>query len=151
MTKNSILNIQVCKIYFALIDNVQSIVDGDDRFHKVITFNEGKDWEEIYSTPGSIEFTENPKDNEAGNLIEQMIKFSFPGEDDLNLKDLDAVINRPVIVKVEYSSALMKLIGAIENPAKIARAIQQTAKSSGSTMEISCLAPVNARWITVPD
>ena len=78
--KNSNLIPAICEINWALLDDVDSITATPDRFHRQIAFKCGKNWQEIYFTPGSIEFTEKSKDTDAGELIEQSLKFMFPGE-----------------------------------------------------------------------
>jgi len=145
--KNSNLTPAVCKILFALIDDVQEI-SSPDRFHRVVTFLSGKSWQEIYLTPGTFEFSEKSKDNDAGDLIEQSLKFIFPGEDESNLSDLDAVIGRPVLVKIQYHTGGSKLMGDMLNGAKLSQINQVSAKSTGSQLEFSCMASYRACWIT---
>jgi hypothetical protein len=151
IAKNSNLTPAVCNIYYVPVEDVTSIESGTDRFHKVVTFKSQKDWIGIYSTPGSTEFTEKPKENDAGDLFEQLIKFSFPGEDDGNMASIDAVINHPVLVKIELSCGNSKLIGAMDNPAKLSQSMQISSKSAGLQLEFLCMSPVRACWITIPD
>ena len=146
--KNSDLIPLVCKIYFAPLDNIDSITPVTDRFHRQVTFKEALTWQEIYLTPGTAEFTEKPKENDAGELIEQSLKFIFPGEDDSNLSDLDTILGRPGLVKIEYSTGGKKLLGDLENGAKLSQLLQISLKQTGSQLEFTCMASYRACWIT---
>jgi len=148
LTKNSNLIPTVCNIYFAPLDDIDTITPVTDRFHRQITFKEALSWQEIYFTPGTAEFTEKPKENDAGELIEQLLKFSLPGEDDSNLADLDGILGRPVLVKIEYSSGGKKLLGDLGNGAKLSQLLQISVKQTGSQLEFSCMATYRACWIT---
>jgi len=146
--KNTLLIPSVCKISFAPFDDVDTISSAPDRFHRHIDFKSEKAWQEIYFTPGTAEFNEKAKDTDAGELIEQSLKFIFPGEDETNLSDLDAITGRPVLVKIEFATGSAKLLGEFGNGAKLSRVSQVSTKSTGSQLEFSCLATYRACWIT---
>ncbi len=148
ISKNSNLTPAVCKIFFSLQEDIDAISSIPDRFHRHVDFKSGKTWSEIYFTPGSAEFTEKPKDNDAGELIEQSLKFIFPGEDDTNLADLDAIRARPVLVSIQYSDGESKLMGDLANGAKITQVSQVSSKATGAQIEFYCLTPDRACWIT---
>ncbi len=146
--KNTTLIPTVCKIYFAPLTDIDAIANSSDRFHRSVTFETGKAWQEIYLTPGSAEFIEKPKDAEAGELIEQSLRFLFPGDGDGNLTSLDAILNRPSLVKIQFHDSTAKLMGDIGNGAKLTQLLQFSAKGSGSTLEFSCMAIYRACWLT---
>ena len=146
--KNSNLIPSVCKIFFALLSDIDTIITTPDRFHRYIVFKSGKSWQQIYLSPGSAELLERSKDTDAGELIEQSLKFTFPGEDELNLAALDAVLNHPAIVKVEYSTGPAKLLGDQSNGAKLSQINQVSSKGAGSDLQFACLATNRACWIT---
>lgn len=157
IAKNSNLIPSVCKIFFALLDNVDSITLAADRFHRNIVFKDNPlahtppsphTWQQIYFTVGTAEFTEKPKESDAGELIEQSIKFIFPGDDDTNLLSLDAIIGRPVMVKIEFSGEVSKLMGDLDNGAKLSQIYQISSKGTGSQLEFSCMATYRACWIS---
>jgi hypothetical protein len=147
-TRNSNLLPLICSIDWAPVDHVDSISQGADRFHKSVSFVQGKNWDRVYHTPGSIEFTEKEKDHDGGTLIEQSCKFAFPGEDESNPADFDSMIGVPAIVRIGFSSGLFKIMGDKENPAKLSRILQHGVKSSGSQLEISCTASGRCCWIS---
>ncbi len=149
VNKNSNLIPLVCKIYFALQQDVDSISLVPDRFHRLITFKGGKIWNEIYFTPATAEFSEKPKDTEAGQLIEQSLKFIFPGEDDLNLASFDAIIGRPVLVRIQFSTGESKLIGDIGNGSKLSQVTQVSSKATGSQFEFTCTATYRSCWLSL--
>lgn len=146
--KNSNLTPAVCRISFAPLVDIDSISASADRFSRNVSFKSGKTWQDIYFTPGTAEFSEKSKDTEAGDLFEQSLKFIFPGEDEYNLASLDLVLGRPALVRIEYSSGMSKLLGAIDNGAKLSQVTQISSKVSGSQMEFTCLAAARSCWIT---
>ncbi len=148
IAKNSNLIPTICKIFFAPISDIYSISIVTDRFHRLVTFKNSKAWQEVYFTPGSADFTEKPKDTDPGELIEQSLKFMFPGEDDTNLVALDAILGRPGLVKIEYTGDVSKLMGDLENGAKITQNYQISAKGTGSQLEASCMATYRACWVS---
>jgi hypothetical protein len=146
--KNSNLTPAVCEIFVAHLNDVDSISTSPDRFHRHVSFNIGKNWQEIYFTPGTAELSEKSKDTDSGELIEQSLKFIFPGEDESNLAALDLIAGRPVLVKVQYSIGLSKLIGDLDNGSKLSQNTQVSNKISGSQLEFTCLATYRSCWIT---
>lgn len=148
IAKNSNLIPSICKIFFAPLDDLDAISSSPDRFHRYIYFKTGKSWQPIYFTPGSAEFVEKPKDNDSGELIEQSLKFIFPGEDSGNLASLDAILNRPSVVKLQYPYGTSKLLGDLGNGAKLSQILQVSSKAYGSQLEFSCMATYRACWIS---
>ena len=146
--RNTNLIPSVCKIFFAPLSDINAISSTTDRFHRYVEFVDGKSWQQMYFTQGTAEFSEKSKDTESGEIIEQSLKFIFPGEDENNLASLDAIVGRPLAVKIQYSSGLMKLMGDVGNGVKLAQVNQISAKASGSQMEFSCMAAIRACWIT---
>lgn len=152
--KNLNLTPAVCRIFFAPVDDVNSISPIPDRFHRHLAFKyripepTELSWKEIYFTAGTAEFNEKSKDTDSGELIEQSLKFIFPGEDEANLAALDLIAGRPVLVKVQYSAGMSKLIGDLDNGAKLSQVIQISNKISGSQLEFTCLATYRSCWIT---
>jgi hypothetical protein len=146
--KNSNLLPAVCKIFFAPLEDVESILTSPDRFHRFIYWKDGKSWQGIYLTPGSAEFNEKPKDTDAGELIEQSLKFLFPGDDESSSSALDLVLGRPVLVKIEYTTGGSKLLGQIGNGAKLTQTGQISSKAAGSQLEFTCSATYRACWIS---
>lgn len=148
IAKNTNLTPSICKIFFSPLEDIDTISSSPDRFHRFMYFETGKDWQEIYFTPGTAEFVEKPKDNDSGELIEQSLKFIFPGEDSGNLASLDAILNRPAVVKLQYPDGTSKLLGEIGNGAKLSQILQVSSKASGSQMEFFCMATYRACWIS---
>ena len=148
MNKNSNLVPAVCGISCAPLDDVDAITSTPDRFHRHVGLKTGKSWEHIYFTPGTAEFTEKPKDTEAGELIEQSLKCIFPGDDDANLAAFDLISARPLLVIVQFNTGDGKIMGDLGNGAKLAQTSQFSAKGSGSQLEFSCMATYRACRVT---
>ena len=143
ITKNSNLVLSMCRIFVAPAADVATIIS-PGQYSRLVNFKSGKSWQEIYFTPGTAEFCEKPKENDAGELIDQSLKFTVPGEDPANLPAFEALQGRPLLVKMEISSGVSKLMGETENGAKLSRLFQIAQKASGSQVEISCLATIRA-------
>ena len=109
--KNSNLVPAVCTISCVQLDDVDAITSTPDRFHRHVDLKTGKSWEQVYFTPGTAEFSEKPKDTDAGELIEQSLKCIFPGEDDTNLAAFDAIAARPLLVVIHFNTGESKIMG----------------------------------------
>ena len=118
-TKNENLASEICKIYYEFIRNVDSIDDGSDQYHKTITFKSGGAWNEIKFTAGSATMNQQGSHDSPGKIYDQSITASIPGEDDDSISDISAIADQPVLIKVVYTSGQEKLIGNLDNPAKI--------------------------------
>lgn len=138
--KNSKTILTICRLYVAPIVDVSSFNDGSNRFCKTITFKSGKDWLEIYLTPGSAQFTEKEKEEEAGNLVEQSLKFTFPGEDTDTTSLLAQLERQQLIVLMSIDGNFPKVFGSLENGARLKRSSQIILKGSTTECEIICSA-----------
>jgi hypothetical protein len=137
----------ICKLFYVYKEEIASMSFGSDVFHLNIVLRSGYDWKEIYFTPGSSEFTEVQKEEDAGQTYQQKIRFLFPGEDDGNSSDIDPVINRPVVIRLDYSNGAMKIIGSISNPARINKSQKTDSKYSGCELSGYCTDIVQALWL----
>jgi hypothetical protein len=147
MTKNTNLAITITEIFYTYPDVPISITNHGDRFHKDILYDDTKTlWTRVYATPGSASFEEKEKENDAGVLYEQKLKFTYPGEDNSDTEFFDAV-RRPVIVKITFNKGLAKMFGCADNPAKFERLLKTSAKDSVSECTFTCLSPEPAWWI----
>ncbi|MEI7723460.1 MAG: hypothetical protein WCK09_00290 [Bacteroidota bacterium] len=145
--KNSNLIPSVCKISVVPVSEVSYLGNTTDRFHKSIDFSGSIGWTGIYFTPGTAEFVEKPKDTDAGDLLEQSLKFIFPGEDDANVSALDALVGPPVLVKIEYTTGAAKIMGDMVNGAKLSLTNQVASKGAGYQFEFTCSATYRACWL----
>ena len=144
--KNSNLLISVCRIFFVSLDDVSNVLMVPDRFHRTVILKSGTQWQEIYFTAGTAEFTEKSKVTDAGELIDQSLKFIFPGEDESNLLNMDSILGPPVIVKIGMPLGY-KIIGDINCGAKLQQNYQISAKSTGSQFEFTCTATYRSCWL----
>lgn len=147
-SKNSNLAVTITRIFYTYPDVPISIKNHGNRFKKDIGYDNTKTlWTEIYTTPGSASFEEKEKENDAGILYEQKLKFVYPGESDTDTSSFD-LVRRPVIVKIMFNEGLPKMFGCAANPAKIERLLKTSAKDSGSECTFSCLSSEPAWWIS---
>ena len=136
--------ISVCRLFITPVEDVSAFTEGTDRFQRSITFKQGKSWKEIYFPPGSALFKEKEKEENAGVLIEQSLKFTFPGEDNDHSSLIAEVSGRGLIVLMNVSQGLPRVFGSPENGAILKRNMEISSKISGSEYEITCLAQDSA-------
>lgn len=146
IVKNSNLAVIITRIFYTYPDVPIRILNHGDRFHKDIEYDNTKTlWTEVYVTPGTASFEEKEKENDAGVLYEQKLKFIYPGESDTDSLSF-AMVRRPVIVKIMFNAGLPKMFGCEENPAKFERLLKTSSKDSGSECMFSCLSSEPA-WL----
>lgn len=124
-----------------------SVTSSPDKYHKVIFLGENISFNKIYFTPGTAKFTEKEKDEDAGTIYEQEVKFIFPGDDDDTNSLLDILRNRPLLIKITFDNLKRKLIGIPENPAKFQRVQQINDKNSSHEITFTCKANEQAWFI----
>ncbi len=111
VTKNKNLAQNILSIFYAIPESVESELVGSTSYHRKIIFKEGYDWEEIPFSPKSGKFTEKTSSKAAGVLYKPTLNAFYPGEDESDLALFAKITNRPVLIKLVYSSAQCKLIG----------------------------------------
>jgi hypothetical protein len=124
-----------------------AIRQGADAFHKLIILPLGASFTPLYFTPGTGEFVEKMKSEDAGIVFEQTLKCSVPGEDDTSLAFKDAISDRPLLLRITFQNGTKKLMGLPENPARITDTTQFSAKVSASEFTFTCNAQARAWWI----
>jgi hypothetical protein len=137
----------ICKLRYLFINEIRQMDYSCDQFHKWVYLIGSASWREIYFTPGSAEFTEVQKQETAGLLFNQTLRFFFPGEDDGNTASFDALISRPVVFGIEYSNQKIKLLGSVDRPARLFKSFKTDSK--GSTCEFTAICQDNkqAFWL----
>jgi len=146
--KNENLVPLICRIFFSSIE-VATLGEGIDRFHKKVSFSEGNLWKEIYFTKGSADFTEKDKIEDPGMIIEQNLKFVYPGEDEDNQQHLEALIH-PMIILFQLTSGLFKVFGSNDVPVRALLSRQAAQKNTGTEINLSCNSQEAAWWHDLP-
>ena len=152
--KNSNLAEVITSIGYLYPTVPSSIIDGTDKYHKQIYVAEFVTFNNIYFTAGTAKFSESDKDDPAGVFIEQELKCIVPGEDDDTLSLMDALRAQPLILCIEFMNGTKKLMGHIDNPAKLTRKQQITDKLNATELTFYCGALESAWWISyigIPD
>lgn len=115
-SKNKNLAQNILSIFYAIPETVESELVGSTFYHRKITFKNGFDWEEIPFSPKSGKFTEKPSGKSAGTLYKQTLDAFYPGEDEEDLELFTKITNRPILIKLVYTSSQCKLIGNLSGP-----------------------------------
>ncbi len=98
---NDLVNV-IIGIFYMYTDVPISIYSSPDKFHKVIT------WLKMFHSMKSISLRdqrnllEKEKEEDAGTLFEQELRFMFPGNDDDTSSLLDQVRGRPLLIKDSF-------------------------------------------------
>lgn len=145
LTKNKYLAPIITRVYYQFIYNIVSVNPGSTDNHKTVLFQAGQNWLEIYKVPKDVNFDEPIKRTDAGNLYEQKLQLSFPGDDESNLADFNNLEHRPLIVKFEYDNSKSKLIGEVNNP--VTASISYSTSRGGSVITFECDSRNRAFWI----
>jgi hypothetical protein len=117
-----------------------------DLFHKAITLTNSGSWRTLYFSPGTAEFSEVQKIEDAGSLFTQTLRFVFPGEDDSNSSSFDFFLRRPLVTLIQYSSGVIKIIGSQERPGFMLKSQKTDSKTNGCEFTITCTDIEQACW-----
>lgn len=117
--KNENLANRICSVYIALCSNISNVAEGySGQYFRSVVFLTGS-WNEIYFTKGTASYEEPAKDSASGILYNQALKIFFPGSDPDNMEEFEAYIGKPIVVKFKYNNGKEKIIGDLDNPAKM--------------------------------
>lgn len=138
----------ISKIFYGLISSVDKItLHNNDRFTKNIILLEKETFPEVYFTAVSAVFEEKDKQEDAGLLYEQTLKFNFPGEDPDNSSVIDAIRNRQLMIVFQYEDGAMKFFGSPDNGARFAKSTKIDGKISSSEFSFTCTSQEPAWWL----
>lgn len=146
LPKNQYLAQTIVKLFYAFAYEIDTITDGSTNKSKVVTFNTGKDWKEIYFTPASANYSEPGKETDAGTMYEQKLTAFHPGEDAENPYDFEYFIARPLVLKIVYSSGQMKLLGNKTNYVELSDNFNVSGKT-GRTLDFIIQDYQKAFWL----
>ena len=148
--KNNNLLPQICKLFYCIPDDVKSIErdQSNDEFHVNLKFKTGRNWTEIYFTSGSIDYQSQEKEDPAGIVSEQVLKFIVPGEDETSEESLKIFRQQSVIIRMEYVTGKSKLVGDLLHFPSVLKKVSFSSKMTGSEMNVSLVSTDPAPWIT---
>ncbi len=112
--KNKSFNLQVCKIEFAEISDIESL--NCNTHLMVIVWKQGKSWHQFYFTPGKCTFSSDQVNDAAGPYFNNKVTIQFPGEDLSTISDIDNFENKRFILKITLNSGDFKIIGDFDSP-----------------------------------
>lgn len=100
-------------IYYIFTEDVASITE-HDKDTKIVTLKQGKAWNLINTTIGTIDLQEPPELSRAGTIHSSTLNASCPGHDDNTPGDIAAISGRKALIRIDYKSGMKKLIGDLE-------------------------------------
>lgn len=116
-------------IYYSFPENIESITD-QDKNTKAVSFKEGKDWNLINTTIGTIDFQSIPEKTRAGTIHNNNLNASCPGHEENTPDDIAAFSGRKVVFRIDYKSGFKKLIGNLDKaPDPIIETLSNTTTS----------------------
>lgn len=116
--KNQNLIPIITKVHYQFAENISSINTGSSKNTRQIVFNPDQDWEQIEISPASVKFQEPMSSTNAGPMYKQSLNFTLQGEDTGTIDDYDQLIGRRIILRLEYNTGLLKIVGSLDNPAR---------------------------------
>ena len=116
MDKIHTIPLNICKLYFTDVQNIATFKKGSTAAHRKLQFKSNYTWEELYFSKSNYDFTENQERLEPGVLNKQNLLLSYPGEDVSCRYDFLRLSNIKTIVRMDYGTGLMKLLGTLDNP-----------------------------------
>lgn len=130
--KNTNLAQVIAKIYYAFTYEIASVNAGSSDFHKTVTFKSGYNWKLIFFTSGSADLKETPNKSDAGIAYKQKLNLFFPGEDESNTQLFNDLNQKPLVLKIVYSSGQIKLMGSLLSPAELNEELSVSKKTGHS-------------------
>jgi hypothetical protein len=137
--KNTSRHPVICNIQFAFTEDVASCFTHTDGYSKIVSFASGKGWNELYFTKGTAKFFEKEKEEEAGSLVDQSLKFSFPGTG-AQVESLFSRLlsNRSLIIRIQFDTGKSKVFGSKDCPAMFRKQSETSSKSVSAECEFYC-------------
>jgi len=127
MEKNTSLAKEICKIEIIETRFVSNFARGTDKHHVVLATSQN--FETIYHTPGTVEFTEDEKISAQGSFFDQAINITIPGKYEGNREFYSALNLKRLLLKLTFSDNKCLLIGTKTNPVVGSSAYNQARKA----------------------
>jgi hypothetical protein len=96
-----------------------------------ILIRSGSSWLTLYGTPESILFSCPPEDTSAGVIYNYSLTLRNPGEDPNVIAAFEDMARRPMILTIEDSNSVRKILGEIRNPMRMKYNQVKPAESAG--------------------
>lgn len=144
--RNNDLIINISSVHYCFAEDAKD-EKGSSPFHRVVRFTKGS-WNKIYFTAKSARFNEKTMVKAPGKLFKQTLNFQVPGEDPLQSEELNALRDRPLLVKITYNNGKQKLIGNTIGPkARLTADLSLASNKSGFAFKIECTDIHSAFWL----
>lgn len=138
MEKNASLYSNITDVRYQTIDHINSVSPGESEFTRVVNFKSGYDWEKLYRSPGSASLREEHKVTGSGHYFDQKLSLNFPGFSQTNLEDFHYLDNRPLVLKLTFSDGTVKVMGSLDQPARINTIFQSSSTTRGTRIDFTC-------------
>lgn len=149
LAKNTNLTSKIIKVYYALSENVASVLKTSTDLTKQVTFNVGQDWNELYFTAGTAKFSEPMQEDRSGKIYDQTLQLNYPGEDEANAITLYNITARKIIVRLDYNTGMHKIMGDLERPARLTPN-HTSDVATRSNLQIKCMGIKPAHFLYIP-
>jgi hypothetical protein len=118
MDKNQNLGLSICGVSYIDVNDVSTIINGSDENHKEVTLKPGKNWTNIYFTPGKAQFEDPQDQSNAGPLRNQKLVFPYPGYDTANRTEFNKYGYKGYLFAITYNNEMQLLMGDREFPVR---------------------------------
>lgn len=138
--------LRICKIFYNFKDNVNSITNNPDRFHKKVEFTKGM-WFEIQTQKAKINYSEPPEKNVNGVFYNRKLNIIFPSEKDADLELFENLSLNELVLKLEYNNGSAKLFGDLQQPVIC---LLEYASGQDTELTLAFTSPSESRsaWLT---
>ena len=109
MIKSNNKLLKIITVHIALVSDIETLTQVNQNVS--LTFNSGKNWEEIYFVNGSAQFSEQSKQTKAGTVYEPELSLTLPGDDQVHQETIQFYIGKPIIIRFDYHDGTQKLVG----------------------------------------
>ena len=116
MDKSNKLNPVIVAIKFAEISQISGIVQGVDKFHKIISLNSGQNYIQVYFSPGTASFESANKLDDSGEIHNNTLQCKYPGDGSNVPSQIDLINMKRGIVVYTYNDGSVRTFGTLDNP-----------------------------------
>lgn len=116
MDKSNRLNPIIVGVKFAEISQISGVVQGVDKYHKIVSLIGGQNYIQVYFSPGSATFESPNKLDDPGELHNNTLQCKYPGDGTNVPSQIDLINMKRGVVVFTYNDGSVRTFGTLDNP-----------------------------------
>lgn len=145
LMKNKKTSPLICSVEYAFPADIESMENVELNQVRIV-MKSNKEFQKLYGTPSSHNFSQPTENSSAGLLYKQKLSLYNPGVEITSEKTIEQLERIKAIFKITFQNNLIQILGSKENPAKLIGSFS-SAEATGNVVTITCESDERAKFL----